>query len=239
MNNERNKASSNASRAQMDVFLRKVAATPVAKSADSAGRLIFAMDATASREPTWDRACHIQSQMFEATAALGGLQIQLVYYRGYGEFVASPWLIRSVELLRRMTAVSCLGGYTQIAKVLRHTLGEAKRIKINALVFVGDCVEEEVDELCQLAGELGMFAVPLFIFHEGQEPVAAKTFQQMARLTHGAYCRFDVGSAQQLRELLSAVAVYAAGGHKALEALGTQRGGLVRQLSRQLASERK
>jgi hypothetical protein len=64
---------------EVDEFLRKVAAAPVIRPAGKRGRLMFAMDATASREPTWDRACHIQAQMFEATSALGGLEIQLVY----------------------------------------------------------------------------------------------------------------------------------------------------------------
>ncbi|MBM3512010.1 MAG: VWA domain-containing protein, partial [Alphaproteobacteria bacterium] len=59
------------SRAEVDAFLKKVAQTvPVA--AGGRGRLMFALDATASREPTWDRACQIQGQMFAETAALGG-----------------------------------------------------------------------------------------------------------------------------------------------------------------------
>ena len=70
-------------------FLEKVAATPVRQSGSGPGRLIFALDATASREPTWDHACHIQGEMFRETALLGGLEIQLAYYRGFGEFRAS------------------------------------------------------------------------------------------------------------------------------------------------------
>ena len=54
-----------------------------AEAGEGRARLIFAMDATASREPTWDRACQVQGQMFLETAALGGLEVQLVYYRGF------------------------------------------------------------------------------------------------------------------------------------------------------------
>ncbi len=236
MNNENLPKKS--SRAEIDAFLGKVAGIPAIKPAGRRGRLIFAMDATASREPTWDHACHIQSQMFAETASLGGLDIQLCYYRGYGEFTASPWLSRSEDLLERMTAVRCLGGHTQIEKVLTHAIKETKQTRINALVMVGDCMEESVDRLYQLAGELGIHGVPAFLFHEGIDPVAGRAFKQIARLTHGAYCRFDAHSAQQLKDLLSAVAVFAAGGRGALEYFSERRGSMVRQLTHQMNKSR-
>ena len=144
------------SKAAIDAFIEKVGSTPITKSAGERGRLIFAMDATASREPAWDRACHIQGEMFKETAALGGLDIQLCYYRGFREFKTSQWLSSSDELLKRMTRVSCQGGYTQIEKVLHQAIKQTKQQKVQALVFVGDCMEEDVDRLCQLAGELGI-----------------------------------------------------------------------------------
>ncbi len=214
-------------------FLKKVAATPAGPSSGR-GRLIFALDATASREPTWDRACQIQGQMFSETAALGGLEIQMAYYRGFGEFKATPWINTSDDLVRRMTAVFCLGGHTQIAKVLRHALAETERKKVDALVFIGDCVEEDVDHLCNIAGELGMRGVPAFVFQEGSEIVAARAFKQIAKLTNGAHCSFDSSSAKQLRDLLSAVAVYAAGGRKALENFSRGAGSEVRLLASQV-----
>ncbi len=228
------KLPSTSSREEVDAFLRKVAATPAVKAAGKRGRLIFAMDATASREPTWDHASHIQAQMFETTAAIGGLDIQLCYYRGYAEFDASPWVSDSTDLLRRMTGVFCLAGHTQIEKVLKHALAETTRQGVNAVVFVGDCVEEDVDALCGLAARLGMHGVPVFLFQEGRQPTAEQTFREIARLTKGAWCRFDAGSADQLRDLLSAVAVYAAGGRKALENFGQRRGGIVPQLVHQI-----
>lgn len=223
--------------AEVDAFLHKVASTPNVKPAGQRGRLIFAMDATASREPTWDRACHLQGEMFKETAALGGLEIQLCYYRGFQEFTASPWLSNSADLLKRMTAVRCLGGYTQIEKVLEHARSEHRNRRVNALVFVGDCMEENVDRLCHLAGELGILGIPVFAFQEGYEPVAKRALQQIAKLTNGAYCHFDASSAQQLRDLLSAVAVYAAGGRRALEDYGKRRGGLIRRLTHQFGGD--
>jgi len=222
------------SRSDIDAFLKKAASLPVTKLAGQTGRLIFAMDATASREPTWDHACQIQAEMFSETAALGGLEIQLCYYRGFKDFKASGWLTDTASLQRQMAAVRCLGGHTQIGRVLKYATAVAKQQRVDALVFVGDCCEENVDDICQLAGVLGIHGVRAFTFHEGGNAHAAKAFRQIAELTKGAYCPFDAGSAHQLRDLLSAVAVYAAGGRLALERLGQRRGETVRRLSRQI-----
>jgi hypothetical protein len=216
-------------------FLKEIARTPAARSGEGRGRLIFAMDATASREPTWDRACKIQGEMFNATESIGGLDVQLVFYRGFGECKASPWVSNAEALVRRMTAVFCLAGETQLAKVLRHAVTETKRQKVGALVFVGDCMEERVDELAGLAGKLGLLGVPCFMFHEGRDPIAAAAFKEIARLSHGAYCAFDAASANALKELLAAVAVYAAGGRKALAAYSKEKGGLALQLTHQVS----
>lgn len=218
---------------EVDAFLRKVAAT-TPPSGDARGRLIFAMDATASREPTWDQASHLQAEMFKETEGLGGLEVQLIFYRGFGECKASPWVRRSSELLRFMTGVFCLAGRTQIGKVLQRAIKETKAQKVSALVFVGDAMEEDIDHLGHLAGELGLLGVPCFMFHEGQDMVSRKAFQQIARLSGGAFCTFDASSARQLRELLSAVAVFAAGGRRALADYSRKTGGLVPQLTHQV-----
>lgn len=226
---------SDGNRSEVDAFLRQVAATPPPpKQGTGRGRLIFALDATASRQPTWDRAMNTQAEMFEAAAGLGGLDIQLLFYRGFGECKASKWHADAGGLLRAMTAVNCLAGRTQIARVLRHAAKESRKRKVNALVFVGDSVEENVDELGHLAGELGLLGVPCFLFHEGNDPAARQAFQQIARLSGGACCRFDGTSVQELRDLLAAVAVFAAGGKKALADFSQQRGGAALQLTHQL-----
>ena len=221
--------------AAVDAFLRKLAATPMVRpNSNQRGRLMFALDATASRQPTWDQACEIQAEMFKETAALGGLDIQLVFYRGLAEFKASAWLDSAAALLKHMSVVACRGGKTQIGRVLKFAIAQTKQQKVNAVVFIGDCMEEDVDELCHKAGELGLLSVPVFIFHEGGDPRAAEAFHQIAHLTRGAYCRFDANSARQLRELLSAVAVYAAGGRSALEDYSRRAGGATLLLARQV-----
>jgi hypothetical protein len=133
-----------------------------------------------------------------------------------------------------MRAVSCIGGETQIERILGYALSETGNRRVNALVFVGDAMEENVDRLCRLAGELGLNGVPIFLFHEGADPVAGRAFQQMAKLSRGAYLRFDLASAGRLKELLAAVAVYAAGGYRALAAYGERKGGEVLRLTAQL-----
>ena len=219
---------------QVAEFLAKVATAPVVSSAAGRGRLIFAMDATASREPSWDQACHLQAEMFHATDGLGGLDVQLVFYRGYGECKSSPWVSSSDALVQRMVKVKCLGGRTQLRKVLQHAIKETDSRRVNALVFVGDCFEEDIDQVCHKAGELGVRGVPAFLFQEGEDPFATTAFRQIARLSGGAHCRFDLSSKRQLRELLSAVAVFAAGGRAALEDLSGRAGGAARMITSQI-----
>jgi hypothetical protein len=187
-----------------------------------------------SREPTWDRALQIQAEMFLETARIGGLDVQLVYFRGFGECRSSKWVSDPTSLAALMTKVGCRGGYTQIGKVMSHILREASRGKINAAVYVGDAFEESIDAICQAAGEVGLVGVPMFMFLEGRNPLAEQAFREIARLTRGAFCHLDEGSAHQLRELLSAVAVYAAGGRKALENYAEGRGGNSALLLQQL-----
>lgn len=225
-------------RGEIDRFLSELAVRPATpRQGGRRGRLIFAMDATASREPAWDRACRIQGDMFTAAATVGALEVQLVFYRGYRECKASPWVQDARSLIRKMTAVRCLGGQTQIGRVLGHALKESRRGPVDALVFVGDCLEEDVDAVCARAGELALQKVPVFIFQDGFDPVAERAFRQIARLTRGAYCRFDLGAADQLKDLLAAVAVYAAGGQAALEDVSRRKGGMARLLTSQMSGQ--
>lgn len=222
------------SRQDIQSFVDKAKQVTATSPGAGRGRLIFALDATASRQPAWDQACEIQGEMFQATDKLGGLEVQLCFYRGYGEFSASPWFASSDDLVRRMTSVFCLGGLTQIGKVLKHALKEAGKSKVNALVFIGDCVEENPDHLAHVAGQIGILGVPVFLFHEGNDPNTVRVFRQIAHLTRGAACPFDHRSADQLRDLLSAVAVYATGGWRALEQFSDGSSDPVKQLTRQL-----
>lgn len=182
-----------------------------------AGRLIFALDATMSRQPAWDTACALQGGMFEEAAKAGGLSVQLVYFRGLGECRSSKFVRDARALGDIMSRIDCRGGHTQIARVLRHAANEAREKPVSALVFIGDAMEENPDELCALAGELALRKVPAFVFQEGHDPRAGAVFAEIARITGGAHLPFDRTSAGRLAELLKAIAAFASGGLPALE----------------------
>ncbi|HVX75008.1 MAG TPA: VWA domain-containing protein [Bradyrhizobium sp.] len=194
-------------------------------AAGARGRLVFALDATMSRQPTWDMACALQADMFREAAAVGSLDIRLVYYRGFNECRATGWISDSLQLAKLMGKIDCRGGNTQIGRVLSDARREAVSSGIRAVVFVGDAMEEAVDDLCAKAGELGLLKVPVFMFQEGDNETAGQAFREIARLSGGAWCRFDPGAAAQLRELLRAAAAFAAGGREALLRLSKTAGG--------------
>jgi hypothetical protein len=212
----RGDVATSSSQAEVAAFLAKVRTMAPGAARGTRGRLIFALDATMSRQPTWDMACQLQAEMFREAAAIGGLDVRLVYYRGLNECRASPWISDPAKLAAMMGRIVVAGGHTQIGKVLAETRREAVASGVRALVFVGDAMEEDVDYLCARAGELGLLKVPLFMFQEGRDPAATEAFREMARLSGGAWCPFDPGAATQLRDLLRAAAAFAAGGREAL-----------------------
>ncbi len=208
------------SRADIDLFLNQVKSLGTAARSGNRGRMIFALDATMSRQPTWDTASRLQAEMFREAASVGGLDIQLVYYRGFAECRASSWVAAPERLRELMSQIDCRAGQTQIGKVLAHARRENDAGKVAVLVFVGDAMEETLDALCAAAGELGLRNVRAFMFQEGNDAVCEQAFREVAKLTHGAFCRFSPGAAHELAELLRAAAAYAAGGMKALADLG-------------------
>ena len=203
----------------IDSFLDEAKRLGALQSGAPRARLVFALDATMSRQPTWDLACQVQGEMFAAATQAGGLLVQLIYFRGFGECRSSRWVADPRALTDLMTKISCQGGQTQISRVLGHVRNEASQAPLKVLVYVGDAMEEPIDDLCALAGELGLLGVKAFLFHEGHDPDAARAFQEIARLTGGAYARFDTRASQALAELLRAAATYATNGVEGLTRL--------------------
>ncbi|MEO1702046.1 MAG: VWA domain-containing protein [Pseudomonadota bacterium] len=203
-----------------DISAFLAAAERIKPSADGKGRVVLALDATMSRQPTWDLAVEIQGQMFEAVSTATPLQMQLVFFRGYGECRASDWARDGKTLANRMSQINCQAGRTQIGKVLSHARKTHKQTPISAVVYIGDAMEENPDALGHRAGELGMLGVPVFLFQEGHDRMTETTFKEIARLTHGGWFRFDLKSPEVLKDLLSSIAVYATGGLRALTARG-------------------
>lgn len=216
---------------EVQAFLQQ--ARTVQRFSSGRSRLLFAIDATASRQPTWDLACTLQAEMFKATTDLPSLSMQLAYYRGIGELHLGDWQNDASKLSRQMSRVECAAGRTQIAKLLRLALKQQSTAAARALVFIGDAVEENTAVLRDLAGQCRLHSLPLFIFQEGYDPTASQCFEAMAKISGGAYEHFDHSSARRLQDLLEAVARYASGGRKALESkptAGAQR--LLKQLKR-------
>ena len=218
------------SKSSVGEFLEAAKRFPVPR--DSQTRLIFAMDATQSREPTWDLATSLHAELF-TTARQEDLAVQLVYYRGHFDFFATHWNDSADGLLQTMQRVQCLAGITQISRVLSHTIKEAQQSTLKALAFVGDACEEEPKKLYDIAGQLALYRLPVFMFQEGHNPYVAQIFGGIAQLTNGAHIPFQPGSAQQFAELLRAVAAYATGG---IDAIKNLRGKFTQQLLEQLRS---
>jgi hypothetical protein len=178
----------------------------------SRARLIFALDATHSREPAWELACQLQSEMFDEVGKIGGLEVQLVWYRGYNECKSSAWTLDAAELAKAMRRIICEAGHTKIGKIFAHVRAEHAREKVAAVIFIGDALEEDPSTLYDAA----VGQPPWFLFQEGDDPKVTTTFKELARLTNGAYARFNAGAARELGELLRAVAAFATGGLTAL-----------------------
>ena len=205
-------------KSELDSFLEEVKQLAGGGGGSGRGRIIFSLDATASRQPTWDTACQLQAEMFREVAAAGGLDVQLVYCRGDSQCAASRWTGDTRHLTKIMTGLTCTAEHTQLRKVLVHAQKETGLLKVGALIFIGDALEENEDGLIPEARELGRLGTPAFMFQEGDDHEVERAFREIARVTRGAYCRFDPGAARQLGELLKAVAVFVTGGMEALAA---------------------
>jgi hypothetical protein len=193
-------------RKELDEFFAKVDPPP-------RGRLILCIDATASRQETWDLAAKLTADMIGTVASIGGLDTQLTYYQGTDKYVASRWFPDARPLVEIMSRVTVRAGPTQIAKALAHARRENIRQKVAAMVLISDACEERDRDLYAEAGEC---RVPVFLFQEGDDEAVARIYRGIAFRTKGAVAQFDAGAAARLKDLLGAVAAYAAGGVKAL-----------------------
>ncbi len=219
----------------IDSFLKKVKQVKsMTTYGNPAGKLAFIIDATASRQPTWDSASKIQESMFNAAEESGSLNVQLIYFRGLSEFFVSPWNSNSKALQREMADVLCMAGQTQIERSLNQVLLETRRARISAAVYVGDACEEPVNKIYRIAGELGLHKTPMFMFQEHHDQHVERIYREIARLSGGAYSQFDSNSPGLLKELLSAVAIYATGGRQALKLFADKGSAQLQKMTQQL-----
>jgi hypothetical protein len=162
--------------------------------------LIFALDATASRAPTWAIARELQAQMFREAAPIGRLDLQLCFHRGE-ECRASKWVSSGDELAHLMNRIECEAGQTQIGRVLAHAAREAETAAVQALIFIGDAMEEQIEDLAAMAGKLGRLRVPIFAFPEGRDAAVQKAFRLLALESGGAYFAFNPNASRAIEQL--------------------------------------
>jgi hypothetical protein len=229
---------------RMDVALEKLREAGTMKPIRRAGRLIFGLDLTGSREPSLHQARIATAAMFDTIKAFGVLAVKLIYYRGDSECKAGDWQADPGTVSRAMLALSCKTGETQIARMLRCALtekklltmtGEAGPAGISGVVFIGDHSEDKPETLLELAAELGKQHMPLFLFHEiadhDERSLQAKpVFKRMAELSGGVYVEFRPDSGAVLMELLSSVAAFSAAGTEGVERMALPATSEARQL---------
>lgn len=200
------------------VFKETVQNLPAARSGK--GKVIFIVDATASREATWSKTMDLQ---FKAFDAMKGLEVQLVYFRGdrkEKEIKASPF-IRKPDVLRRlMGKIECIAGSTQIVRALTHVRVQQQSNPAAAVVYVGDVCEDNHAVAVEAAHATG---VRVFVLHETDDykPRGSRAtdrrdddedenvlcFKRMAEATGGAYTVFSSKNSE-MGEMMAEVARY-------------------------------
>lgn len=221
-------------RSDVAAFVSDAKALARPSAAGARGRLVVVLDATMSREATWDAAMSVHADMFAAAEAHGGLDVQLIYFRGPHECRASRWTATPADLARALSAVQCRAGRTQVERALRHALKEAETGRVDAVVVIGDAFEESIDLAADVAGRIAMRGGRVFTFHEGDDAIARGAFAELARAGGGSAHLFDSGAPDVLRRLLGAVAAYASGGRTALNAYAERQGGAAREVAAKL-----
>ena len=186
------------------------------------GRLIYGVDATASRQAAWIVARDLQAKMFISAGLVGTLTLQLVFYGG-GVCRASRWASRGEDLARWMSAIECKAGPTQIEKVLRHALREHERSPVQGLTFIGDAQEEDLGVLVGLADELGAAGVPLHMYQEGNDAAVRKAFRLLALKAGGTYSTFNPAVPETIERLSAQLNEVARVAVASVAAIGTTR----------------
>jgi hypothetical protein len=179
-------------------------------------RLIFAVDATASREPAWAAARQVTDALVKALP--GELDVALAVHGGSRVHTFTAFINEANTLRDRAAGVSCQAGMTRLLPILSASL---KHPGIRIVIYVGDVFEESLLQGRRLADLMSAQKTKLIVLHDTADPGArrdAEVFWDLAKRTGGCVLPFDASAPGRLRDLLSAVAVYAVGGEKLLRA---------------------
>jgi hypothetical protein len=177
-------------------------------------RLVFGVDATASREPAWAVARQVTDALVKAMP--GDLDVALAVHGGSRVHTFTAFTDNANTLRDRAAGVRCLAGLTRLLPILAASL---KHPGIRVVVYIGDVFEEGVPAGRALADAMGARGTRLIVLHDTADRSArrdAEVFWDLAKRTGGCVLPFDASAPDRLRDLLSAVAVYAIGGEKLL-----------------------
>lgn len=193
----------------------KPLATPAGRAvgapAERRPRLVFGVDATASREPTWTSAKQITDRMFDAIP--GALDVALAVHGGsqlhtFTEFSADPQAFRA-----QAARVRCEAGQTQICELLHRAI-EAGGVRV--VSYIGDAFEEMPEEAFALADRCKLRGIKVVILADQAGEHALQVFREIAERTGGAVLDFRSGELDLMGEVLEGVAALALGGRKLL-----------------------
>ncbi len=179
-------------------------------------RLVFAVDATASREPAWAAARQVTDALVQALP--GELDVALAVHGGSRVHTFTGFTSDARTLRDRAAGVTCQAGSTRLLPILSASL---KQPAVRVVVYIGDVLEESLAHGRPLADQMGAQGIKLFVLHDTADRSAqryAEVFWDLAKRTGGCVLPFDPSAPGRLRDLLSAMAVYAVGGEKLLRA---------------------
>src|ERR1700733_3610098 len=177
-------------------------------------RLIFAVDATASREPAWTAARKVTDALVKALP--GELDVALAGHGGSRVHTFTAFTNSAATLRDRAAGVACEAGMTRLLPILSTSL---RQPGVRVVVYIGDVFEESLNHGRRLADAMGTQGTKLIVLHDTADPGArrdAEVFWDLTKRTGGCVLPFNAAASSRLRDLLSAVAVYAVGGEKLL-----------------------
>ena len=152
------------------------------------------------RSPGWDYAKTLQRQIFDAAVGVG-LQMKFACFgrdddHGVRRFrITTRWIGNPDEMAGLMDRASCdYGCYVLVRSAIEQAVKENADRPMRAVIVVGDVFHDDVaslDEAALAAIQLRRAGTRLFFVQQGDNPVTARKLQYLARVSGGAYFRFD------------------------------------------------
>jgi hypothetical protein len=219
----------------LERILAKEAEKPIAPGT---ARVLLAL-ANHARAPGWDRAKVLQGRMFEA-ASHSGLEMKFAFYAEDDDNgvrrcrITKHWIANSNDMASIMDRAECsCGCYVNIRSVLQQAVKENQDRPMRAVIIVGDAFHDDqdsLDEAALAANQLRREGTQVFLIQQGDDLITARRLQYLARVSGGAYFRFDPRTQEwQFSEMWKVMSVYAAGGEEAVKMTGGQAATLLLQ----------